>query len=112
MSLAAGARLNCYEIVGSLGAGGMGEVYRAGDTRLQRDVALKVLPATLASDPDHIERSLLLTHRDQRIHLEGAPRWHIARQARDGEERQQDHGIRHWIGRRDAPQRTLDQLCQ
>src|SRR5262245_56016244 len=51
MPLVAGARLGPYEVVSALGAGGMGEVYRAYDERLQREVALKVLPATSASDP-------------------------------------------------------------
>src|SRR5712672_713711 len=50
MALLPGAKLGPYEIVAQLGAGGMGEVYRARDTRLERDVAVKVLPASLASD--------------------------------------------------------------
>jgi eukaryotic-like serine/threonine-protein kinase len=56
VSLAAGARLGPYEIVGSLGAGGMGEVYRATDTRLNRTVAIKVLPGDVSADPDRRER--------------------------------------------------------
>jgi len=51
MALSAGKRLGPYEIVSPLGAGGMGEVYRARDTRLERDVALKVLPADFAANP-------------------------------------------------------------
>lgn len=51
MSLAAGSKLGPYEIQSPLGAGGMGEVYRARDSRLDRDVAIKVLPANLSSDP-------------------------------------------------------------
>ena len=51
-----GQRVGAYEITGRLGAGGMGEVYRARDTRLQRDVALKVLPAEVAGDPDRLAR--------------------------------------------------------
>jgi Tol biopolymer transport system component len=51
MSLTPGTRLGAYEITGQLGAGGMGEVYRARDTRLDRDVAIKVLPPDLAADP-------------------------------------------------------------
>ena len=46
-----GTRLGPYEIVAAIGAGGMGEVYRARDTRLGRDVAIKVLPAEFAADP-------------------------------------------------------------
>jgi len=56
MTLAAGTRLGPYEIVSRLGAGGMGEVYRARDTRLERDVAVKVLPANLSSDPSLRQR--------------------------------------------------------
>src|ERR1700682_1555393 len=50
MAPTAGTKLGPYEIVSPLGAGGMGEVYRARDTRLDRDVAIKVLPANLSSD--------------------------------------------------------------
>ena len=56
MPLQAGARLGSYEIVAPLGAGGMGEVYRARDTRLGRHVAVKVLPELFASDTDRLAR--------------------------------------------------------
>ena len=56
MALAPGTKLGPYEITGPLGAGGMGEVYRARDTRLGRDVAVKVLPASLSSNPDSRSR--------------------------------------------------------
>jgi len=56
MSLVAGTRLGPYEIVAPLGAGGMGEVYRARDTRLERTVAIKILPAHLSGDPIRKQR--------------------------------------------------------
>jgi len=56
MALTAGARLGPYEVLGLIGAGGMGEVYRARDTRLGRTVAIKVLPADIVGDPDRRAR--------------------------------------------------------
>src|SRR5579871_338957 len=56
MALAAGTRLGPYEILAPLGAGGMGEVYRARDTNLDRDVAIKVLPTAVAQDPERLAR--------------------------------------------------------
>jgi eukaryotic-like serine/threonine-protein kinase len=56
MSLASGVRLGAYEIASLIGAGGMGEVYRARDTRLNRDVAIKILPDMFAADHDRVAR--------------------------------------------------------
>ena len=56
MALASGTKLGPYEVAAPLGAGGMGEVYRARDTRLDRSVAIKILPAHLADRPEAAER--------------------------------------------------------
>jgi len=56
MPISAGTRLGPYEILGPLGVGGMGEVYRGRDAKLNRDVALKVLPESVAGDPDRLAR--------------------------------------------------------
>src|SRR5215467_13526271 len=56
MALAPGTRIGPYEITAPLGVGGMGEVYRATDANLKRQVAIKVLPAALAGDPDRLMR--------------------------------------------------------
>ena len=56
MALASGTKLGPYEVQSPLGAGGMGEVYRARDTRLGRDVAIKVLPLAFSRDQDRLRR--------------------------------------------------------
>src|ERR1700674_2616178 len=56
MPISTGARLGPYEILAPIGAGGMGEVYRAKDPRLGRDVAIKVLPASFSADADRLRR--------------------------------------------------------
>jgi eukaryotic-like serine/threonine-protein kinase len=56
MPLVIGDRLGSFEIVGALGAGGMGEVYRAHDTTLGRDVAIKILPQSFLASPDRLAR--------------------------------------------------------
>src|SRR5713226_4678246 len=56
MAIAAGTRLGPYEVISPLGAGGMGEVWRARDPRLGREVAIKVLPSSFSQDPDRLRR--------------------------------------------------------
>src|SRR3972149_12279991 len=56
MPLSAGSRIGPYEVVSPLGAGGMGQVFRARDTQLGRDVAIKALPESLAGDPERVAR--------------------------------------------------------
>src|SRR5437016_7350854 len=63
MPLAAGTRFGPCEVLAPIGAGGMGEVYRARDTKLGRDVALKVLPEAFAADPDRLAR----LHREAQV---------------------------------------------
>jgi len=56
MSIEPGTQLGPYAVAETIGAGGMGEVYRATDTNLKREVAIKVLPASVANDPDRLAR--------------------------------------------------------
>lgn len=56
MPLQPGTRLGSYEVLSAIGAGGMGDVYRAKDTKRRRDVALKVLPDAVANDPERLAR--------------------------------------------------------
>jgi serine/threonine protein kinase len=56
MSISSGTRLGSYELLAQIGAGGMGELYQAHDTKLGRDVAIKVLPEAFAHDPERLAR--------------------------------------------------------
>jgi eukaryotic-like serine/threonine-protein kinase len=56
MALSVGTRLGAYEVIGLIGSGGMGEVYRARDTKLDREVAIKILPEVFVSDPNRVAR--------------------------------------------------------
>src|SRR5262245_44226171 len=56
MAIASGTRLGPYEILSAIGAGGMGEVHRAKDTKLGREVTVKILPATFTNDPERVAR--------------------------------------------------------
>src|SRR6202140_2425032 len=56
MAIVAGQKIGPYEVAAQIGAGGMGEVYKARDPRLNRDVAIKILPASFSADPDRLQR--------------------------------------------------------
>src|SRR5882672_2179317 len=90
MPLAAGTRLGSYEIVGPIGAGGMGEVFRARDTKLNRDVALKILPEAFAADPERLTRftreaqTLAALNHPHIAHIYGLDR----QEGRDGQDRE------------------------
>ena len=71
MALAVGSRLGHYDVTALIGEGGMGQVYQATDTQLDRDVALKVLPDAFTSDPDRLARF----DREARGRLLSARRW-------------------------------------
>ena len=73
MTLSAGTRLGPYEILAPVGAGGMGEVYRAKDTRLDRTVAVKVLPEHLSASPESAQRF----EREAKTHLAALPPAHL-----------------------------------
>ena len=92
MPLGVGARLGPYEIIGALGAGGMGEVYRARDTKLGRQVAIKVLPHEFSNDRERLARfereaRLLATLNHPNVaQIYGLEQGQVGRDGRDGRE--------------------------
>jgi serine/threonine protein kinase len=91
--LTPGTRLGAYEIVSSLGAGGMGEVYRARDGRLNRDVAIKVVPAAVAGNPEALARFERESHAIAAL----SPRWWTLPVSPDGSRvvgREEDGSVR------------------
>jgi eukaryotic-like serine/threonine-protein kinase len=66
LDLAVGSRIGHYEVLSALGAGGMGDVYRARDSRLGRGVALRILPDLFAADPERRARSITKSERSPR----------------------------------------------
>jgi eukaryotic-like serine/threonine-protein kinase len=117
MTLIAGTRLGPYEILGQIGAGGMGEVYRARDPRLGRDVAIKVLPASFSSDADRLKRfeqearaAGILSHPNITIVYDisshdGAP--YVVQELLEGETLRSELG-----GGRFAPRKAIDYAIQ
>src|SRR5215212_9217869 len=99
MPLSAGTRLGSYEILSSLGAGGMGEVYRARDTKLDRAVAIKILPEAFAADTERIARFQRegenLAQRIARGAIPVAEALPIAKQMADALEEAHEQGIIH-----------------
>jgi serine/threonine protein kinase len=95
LALTPGTRLDVYEVAAPIGEGGMGQVYRATDTKLKRQVAIKILPPSLAADPDRLarfQREAEVLGRTQSLADD-----HIAR-ADDGRRRDPRHGGVHESG--------------
>jgi eukaryotic-like serine/threonine-protein kinase len=94
MPIAPGARLGAYEVLSAIGAGGMGEVYRARDMKLNRDVALKLLPEIFASDPERLQRfqreaQVLASLNHPNIAAIYGLEGEVGREGREGQERRE-----------------------
>jgi len=87
LPLSPGFRLGPYEIIAPLGAGGMGEVYRARDPRLGREIAIKVLPSSFSGDADRLRRLRLTPNRTNPARTGGSSRCRSRRTERSSEGR-------------------------